>query len=241
MSTLIKPFTSILIATAVGCTDHGLKIHEAEPKASLLSPGENETFLEGSPVAFRVQLDDNDDGAGALEVAWRSDSMGTLRGDAMLGDDNVQEFVTEELSRGPHVITVTATDPDGNTASDDVAITVSPNSAPQIGLSAVFAGDFTAYGVGEALKCFCTGSARCQPLRRPKGHGRDGVVVHALRHASGGSAGLKGVDRYTVLMWCTNVWRVAALRGAHGGDEYALFAYPPLPVYRSVFGSSAPR
>ena len=133
----------------MGCTDHGLKIHEAEPKASLLSPGENDAFLEGSPVAFRVQLDDNDDGVSALKVAWRSDTMGTLRGDVTLGDDNVQEFVTEELSNGPHVITVTATDPDGNTASDDVAITVSPNSAPQIGLAAVFAGDFTAYGVGD--------------------------------------------------------------------------------------------
>ena len=149
MSKFIAPISIVLVTTALGCTDHGLKIHEAEPKASLLSPGDNESFLEGSAVAFRVQLDDNDDGVGELEVAWRSDTMGTLRGDATLGDDNVQEFVTTELDNGPHIITVTATDPDGNTASDDVAITVSPNSAPQIGLTAVFAGDFTAYGVGD--------------------------------------------------------------------------------------------
>ena len=115
----------------------------------MLSPGDNETFLEGSAVAFRVQLDDNDDGVSALEVAWRSDTMGTLRGEATVGDDNVQEFVTRDLENGTHVVTVTATDPDGNTASDDVAIIVSPNSAPQVGLTAVFAGDFTAYGVGD--------------------------------------------------------------------------------------------
>ena len=149
MSQFFAPTSMLLAVFALGCTDHGLKIHEAEPKASLLSPGDNETFLEGSAVAFRVQLDDNDDGVSALEVAWRSDTMGTLRGEATIGDDNVQEFVTRDLENGTHVVTVTATDPDGNTASDDVAIIVSPNSAPQVGLTAVFAGDFTAYGVGD--------------------------------------------------------------------------------------------
>ena len=149
MSRFFAPTSTLLAVVALGCTDHGLKIHEAEPKASLLSPGDNETFLEGSEVAFRVQLDDNDDGVSALEVAWRSDTMGTLRGEATVGDDNVQEFVTRDLESGPHVVTVTATDPDGNTASDDVAIIVSPNSAPQVGLTAVFAGDFTAYGIGD--------------------------------------------------------------------------------------------
>ena len=149
VSHLFAPTSMLLAVFALGCTDHGLKIHEAEPKASLLSPGDNETFLEGSAVAFRVQLDDNDDGVSALEVAWRSDTMGTLRGEATVGDDNVQEFVTRDLENGTHVVTVTATDPDGNTASDDVAIIVSPNSAPQVGLTAVFAGDFTAYGVGD--------------------------------------------------------------------------------------------
>ena len=149
MSTFLTLQTTLIAAVMLGCTDHGLKIHEAPPKASLLSPGDNETFLEGTSVAFRVQLDDNDDGVGALEVAWRSDTMGTLRGEASLGDDNVQEFVTTDLENGLHVITVEATDPDGNTASDDVSITVSPNSAPQIDLSAVFAGDFTAYGAGD--------------------------------------------------------------------------------------------
>ena len=46
--------------TILGCGDHGLKIHEQAPTASLLDPGDNDSFVEGMPVAFRVQLDDND-------------------------------------------------------------------------------------------------------------------------------------------------------------------------------------
>ncbi len=80
MSNMMTPLSIGLGVIALGCTDHGLKVHESKPKASLLSPGDNERFLEGSAIAFRVQLDDNDNGADSLDVAWRSDSMGTLRG-----------------------------------------------------------------------------------------------------------------------------------------------------------------
>ncbi len=126
----------LLSTLGLGCSDQGLKIQESPPKATLLSPGENDTFLEGTPINFRAQLDDNDDGVGSLEVAWRSDSLGTLRGESNLNDVGVEEFVTDELSAGPHLITVTATDPDGNTSSDDVSLSIVPNTAPNIGFAA---------------------------------------------------------------------------------------------------------
>ena len=74
----------LISMVSIGCTDHGLKIHEEPPTATVLSPGDNEAFLEGLPITFRAQLDDNDDGVSSLEVAWRSDTMGTLRGEASL-------------------------------------------------------------------------------------------------------------------------------------------------------------
>ena len=117
--------------TALGCGDHGLKIHEQPPTASLLDPGDNDSFVEGMPVAFRVQLDDNDDGVPSLDVAWRSDSLGTLRGESSLAD-NIQTFVTTDLSLGLHLVTVTATDPDGGVDEDDVQISVVKNSTPLI-------------------------------------------------------------------------------------------------------------
>ena len=111
--------------------DSGIKIHKEAPNASVLSPGENDSFVEGLPVAFRVRINDNDSGFSSLDVAWRSDALGTLRGDATM-DDNVQTFVTSDLELGLHLITVTATDPDGQAASDDVQISVVENSTPMV-------------------------------------------------------------------------------------------------------------
>jgi hypothetical protein len=144
----LKPLILGLFAlVSLGCTDQGLKIHESPPTATLLSPGDNESFLEGSSITFRAQLDDNDDGVDALEVSWRSDTLGTLRGEAILGDDGIQEFVTDELERGPHVITVTATDPDGNASTDDVVVSVVPNAPPSIGFS--IPADNAPYGIDD--------------------------------------------------------------------------------------------
>ena len=132
--------------TVMGCGDHGLKIHEQAPTASMLDPGDNDSFIEGMPVAFRVQLDDNDDGVPSLDVAWRSDTLGTLRGESTM-DDNVQTFVTTDLSLGLHLVTVTATDPDGGVAEDDVQISVVENSVPMIAIDSP--ADHTAYGDDE--------------------------------------------------------------------------------------------
>lgn len=134
--------------TILGCGDSGLKIHEVAPTASLLDPGDNDSFIEGMPVAFRVQLDDNDDGVPSLNVAWRSDSLGTLRGESSLAD-NIQTFVTSDLSLGLHLVTVTATDPDGGVAEDDVQISVVKNSTPWITIDSP--ADGSVYGVDEDI------------------------------------------------------------------------------------------
>jgi len=117
----------------VGCTDHGLKIHEDPPTAAILDPGDGDSFISETPVAFRVQLDDNDDGVDELDVAWRSDSIGTLSGEGTL-DASIQTFVTSDLGTGEHLITVTATDPDGQTSEDTVSIVMSENSAPLVAI-----------------------------------------------------------------------------------------------------------
>ena len=105
-------------------------------------------------MAFEVQLDDNDDGVSALDVAWHSDVSGTLRGEATLSDDGIQTFVTTELHTGPHIVTVTATDPDGNRATDDVAIRLEPNTPPQVSLSITYA---TNPETGEAFSVYAAG------------------------------------------------------------------------------------
>jgi len=123
----------VVMSAGMACTDHGLKIHEDPPTASILEPGDGDGFVAGTPVAFRVQLDDNDDGVDSLNVAWRSDTHGTLEGEAEL-DGSTQTFVTSDLNLGTHTVTVTATDPDGQTGEDTVEIQVRANSAPLIAI-----------------------------------------------------------------------------------------------------------
>ena len=148
MSIARTPSILAVLSVFVGACGHdsGLKIHEEPPTAAVLDPGENDSFVEGLPVAFRVRLDDNDDGFAALDVAWRSDTMGTLRGETSM-DGNVQTFVTTDLELGTHVVTVTATDPDGQVATDDVQVLVVENSTPVV--SIVSPGDDSAYGEAE--------------------------------------------------------------------------------------------
>ncbi len=148
MSIARTPSILAALSVFVGACGHdsGLKIHEEPPTAAVLDPGENDSFVEGLPVAFRVRLDDNDDGFAALDVAWRSDTMGTLRGETSM-DGNVQTFVTTDLELGTHVVTVTATDPDGQVATDDVQVLVVENSTPVV--SIVSPGDDSAYGEAE--------------------------------------------------------------------------------------------
>ena len=120
----------------LGCKpDTGFKIHEDLPTATILEPGTADTFVELSPIAFRAQLDDKDDGVDSLTVRWRSDVAGTLDGEGAL-EGKVHSFVAEGLPLGAHTIMVEATDPDGNTAEDQIKISVVENSAPQIEITA---------------------------------------------------------------------------------------------------------
>ena len=122
---------------------------------ALLSPSDNTPFLEGQSVAFEVQLDDNDDGFDTLDVAWHSDSIGSLRGEGTLSEYGIQTFVTSDLTKGPHTITVTATDPDGNKDSDDVTIVMTANTAPSVSVKAEYGTDpttgveWTVYAEGQ--------------------------------------------------------------------------------------------
>ncbi|MGB0638232.1 MAG: hypothetical protein ACPGTU_02795, partial [Myxococcota bacterium] len=118
------------------------------PTLTVTAPTDGSTLTHGEAVMFEATVDDNEDLPNEVALTWESDIDGVF---SETGADSSGDALVPitTLSAGDHVVTVTATDPDGNTASDDVAIIVSPNSAPQVGLTAVFAGDFTAYGIGD--------------------------------------------------------------------------------------------
>ncbi len=87
------------------------------PLVEVTRPDDGDTFDEGDRVRLRCDASDLEDGdLDGNSVVWTSDRDGTI--------DTSCEVDTRQLSRGDHVLTVTATDSDGNTASDSIEITI---------------------------------------------------------------------------------------------------------------------
>ncbi len=115
----------------VGCSEHKIAIHEEPPTAVILEPANNDSFVEGTPIAFRIQLDDMDDGVESLDVQIRSDLEGGLTGEGTI-DDSEFNFIGDGLTLGTHTVKVEATDPSGGTGMDSVTINIVENTAPWI-------------------------------------------------------------------------------------------------------------
>jgi hypothetical protein len=119
------------LSGAPGCSEHKIAIYEEPPTVAILEPSDSDVFLEGVQIAFKVRLDDTDDGVESLDVQVRSDLEGTVSGEGTLGEREFN-FVSDGLSGGTHTIKVEATDPDGKTGQDSVEIAIVPNTAPWV-------------------------------------------------------------------------------------------------------------
>ncbi|MFQ5593553.1 MAG: choice-of-anchor Q domain-containing protein [Anaerolineae bacterium] len=105
------------INTAFDDSDGAFQVVLKQPAASIASPADRTTFRRPEAVLLLGRGFDPEDGElrdGAL--VWKSDR------DGFLGTGN--HLVTPELSRGRHVITLTATDSDGYLATDRITIFV---------------------------------------------------------------------------------------------------------------------
>jgi len=86
------------------------------PQAFVLSPEDGDTFLAGKPLLLQGYAYDLEDGTlGEAALGWSSD---------LDGDLGVGSQVLANLSLGQHIITLTATDSDGNTVTATINIAV---------------------------------------------------------------------------------------------------------------------
>jgi hypothetical protein len=93
------------------------------PSASISSPPDDTTFGQGAPVDFEGTGDDPDEGSlTGASLEWSSDLDGALGTGASL--------TVADLSVGEHVVTLTASDPQGATGTDSVSLTVESNGQP---------------------------------------------------------------------------------------------------------------
>lgn len=107
---------------------------EGPPTASISSPTDQSIFNEGDVVTFEGSASDPTEGElSGTSLEWSSDADGSL--------GTGQTITTSDLSGGPHAVTLTATDADGNTASVSVDLLV---ESPGFDIRLRFLDDFTA-------------------------------------------------------------------------------------------------
>lgn len=113
----------------VGCGgDEGTGPENRSPSASISSPSDGATFVEGSQVTFQGSASDPDQGTlTGSALSWASDMDGDLGTGTTVSRD--------DLSVGDHVVTLTATDGEGATGMASVSITVEANQEPSASIS----------------------------------------------------------------------------------------------------------
>lgn len=92
------------------------------PTVTITEPAGDVAATVGDPLAFRGEATDLATAAEALVFAWSSDLDGPLDGAVSAG--GASALFTSGLSVGTHVVTLTATDADGEIGQDSVTVLV---------------------------------------------------------------------------------------------------------------------
>ena len=114
----------LAITASTGCQGlGGLKVLENPPAVSILEPTDGEVFEEDETIRF-VGLVDSDFTGGELIISWSSDADGDFEDTDPPDPEGYVEFVTRQLSSGPHVITLRAVDANAEQGEDFIEVEI---------------------------------------------------------------------------------------------------------------------
>ena len=99
-------------------------VYNSPPAVSLISPPDGAEYEEGDAIAFEALVEDDFDDPATLQIRWASDVDGELGVNSSI-EQGVARLETANLTGGHnHVVSLTAVDSDGESASDSVTVTI---------------------------------------------------------------------------------------------------------------------
>ena len=102
------------------------------PECTISAPLDGAVAVSGSVVEFTGEVSDTDDLAEELSIEWASDIDGVL-GTAAASADGTVTLATDALTLGPHTVTLTATDTEGEVCTATVSLSINGQpSAPVV-------------------------------------------------------------------------------------------------------------
>jgi hypothetical protein len=128
-----------------------ITVSTTAPVVTFVKPEEDDTFAVDEVIAVEATVTDDDDAATDLTFTLESSADGDL-GFMPDVDSDGNVLGSTTLSEGEHTLTLTATDPAGNTGSDVVRVTVDPsNTAPSCAITSPEDGTSGEFGVLVAI------------------------------------------------------------------------------------------
>ncbi|MCP3961439.1 MAG: DNRLRE domain-containing protein [bacterium] len=97
------------------------------PSVTISAPADGSNFSEGTSISFSGSATDPEDGSLTASLSWSSNL------DGAIGTGGSFSAV---LSVGVHTVTASVTDSGGLGGSDQISVTVNPNTAPSVTISA---------------------------------------------------------------------------------------------------------
>lgn len=134
-----------LVLAGCGGEGGGTGPENRSPDASISSPADGATFVEGTQVTFQGSASDPDQGQlGGSALSWESDLDGDLGTGVTVN--------RSDLTVGDHVVTLTATDDQGATDDATVSVTVEENQEPSATIASPSSGDTFGEGAPVELR-----------------------------------------------------------------------------------------
>jgi hypothetical protein len=196
------------------------------PVVAISAPADASTAVLGDTVTFAGSATDVDDGDLTASLSWESSLDGTIGSGA--------GFSTAGLSLGTHTITASLTDAHGAPGSDQITLTINPNTPPVVTISAP--ADGTSATQGDVIAV--AGSATdAEDGDVTAGLSWESSLDGTIGSGAGFSTSVLSLGTHTITASLTDA------HGAPGSDQITLTINPNTPPVVSITspanGSSA--